>query len=353
MRNVIFLSVLAAVSSLAQTKTAGETFKNITHLKDIPADQLLPAMQVMSTALGVECSFCHVQGKMDADDNNHKKIAREMITMMASLNKNNFGGRPLMSCYGCHHGSAHPVTTPPVVSVEEARKPKDPGPPAASTLTADQIIEKYVAALGGADAIRKIESRVMKGSTHVGEVETPIEVYTKAPNKRVSITRSKDGSGSFTAFDGKGGWMGNTGRPARDMAPGEAMSAGLDAEFYLPLRLKELYPQLRKGQPERVNGFECETLIGNASPGHPAVRLYFDRQTGLLLRLVRMVDTPAGRNPTQVDYGDFRELDGVTIPYHWALARPNGRFMVQIAEIKSNVPIEDSQFAKPSGNVPK
>ena len=144
--------------------------------------------------------------------------------------------------------------------------------------------------------------------------------------------------------------MGSTGRPAREMSAVEAESAGLDAEFALALRLKEIFPQLRRGRPETIAGVECETL--NATrPGKAPVRLYFDKKSGLLVRMVRYADTPVGRNATQIDYADYREMDGVKSPFRWTLARPNGRFTIQVKEAKNNVPIEDTKFSKPAGDV--
>ncbi len=130
--------------------------------------------------------------------------------------------------------------------------------------------------------------------------------------------------------------MGSAGRPAREMSATESDAAGLDAEFSLALRLKEIFPQLRRGRPETIAGVECETLTGTR-PGRPPVRLYFDKQSGLLVRMVRYADTPVGRIPTQIDYADYREIDGVKIPFRWTLARPNGRFTIQIKEVQKNV----------------
>jgi photosynthetic reaction center cytochrome c subunit len=81
------------------------------------------------------------------------------------------------------------------------------------------------------------------------------------------------------------------------------------------------------------------------------VRLYFDRKTGLLTRMVRFADTPVGRNPTQIDYADYRPVEGVLMPFRWTLSRPNGRFTIQIKETQVNVPIEDARFALPSGDI--
>jgi hypothetical protein len=213
----------------------------------------------------------------------------------------------------------------------------------------DQIVEKYQNALGGEAAMKKITSRDANGVIVFGGNQTPIEVITKAPNKRISISHMGKGA-NYTAFDGSVGWLGNTGRPAREMSPAESEAAGLDAEFYLSLRLKEIFPGLRAGRPDTIRGVQCNTLIG-IRPGSPPVRLYFDTESGLLLRLVRYGETPLGRNPTQIDYADYRAVDGVKVPYRWTLSRTNGRFTIQLSEVKANVPVDDDRFAKPAGEV--
>lgn len=347
---VIGFTAPPARSQAVDPKTAEQAFKNIVQLKGTPADQLLPAMQFISSSLSVDCTFCHMQGKMELDDKHAKKTARDMMAMTAAINKNNFGGQRQVTCYSCHHGSSHPANMPPVLESNAPARSEPPtaAPPAAAP-AADGIVEKYVTALGGADAIKKFTSRVQKGTILAGGNETPIEVITKAPNQRISITHTSNGE-SFTAFDGASGWLGNTGRSPREMTAAESEAAGLDAEFYLALRLKEIFPQLRRGRPEQIGGVECEMLIGTR-PGRPPVRLYFDKKSGLLLRLVRYAETPLGRSPTQIDYADYREVDGVKIPFRWTLARPNGRFTIQIADVKNNVPVEDTRFTKPSGEV--
>jgi hypothetical protein len=114
--------------------------------------------------------------------------------------------------------------------------------------------------------------------------------------------------------------------------------------------LKTLFPQLRRGRPAAVQGAMCETISGT-SPGQPAVVFYFDQKTGLLQRMVRFAATPMGRLPTQVDYADYREVDGVRTPWRWTLARTNGHFTIQLKEVKNNVSIDDARFAKPEADV--
>ena len=340
----------AAGAPAPASKPAEEVFKNITQLKGTPADQLMPAMQFISASLGVECSFCHVEGKMDSDDKGPKKTARSMMAMTAMINKESFGGRGQVTCYSCHHGASHPGSMPPVLESDAPAHTEAKAAPApAAGPTADEIAERYLTAVGGADAIRKINTRVQKGTIFAGGRDTPIEVITKAPNKRISITHMGNGE-SYTAYDGTAGWLGNTGRPAREMSAAESGASSLDAEFALALRLKEVFPQLRRTRPEEIGGMECDTLIGSG-PGRPTARLYFDKKTGLLVRMVRYAETPVGRMPTQIDYADYRDVDGVKVPFRWTLSRPNGRFTIQVLETKTNAAVDDAKFAKPSGVV--
>ena len=67
----------------------------------------------------------------------------------------------------------------------------------------------------------------------------------------------------------------------------------------------------------------------------------------MLLRMVRFGETALGWLPTQIDYADYRVIDGVEIPYRWTLARPNGRFTIQVSDAKQNVPVDDAKFVRP------
>jgi hypothetical protein len=100
----------------AGTDTAGKKFKNIQILKDLPADQLIPVMRKFNASLGVECNFCHVINPdhtgFDKDDKPEKKMARQMLVMVADMNKREkvLGGKA--TCFMCHHGSPEPQLQP-------------------------------------------------------------------------------------------------------------------------------------------------------------------------------------------------------------------------------------------------
>jgi hypothetical protein len=331
-------------------KTAEEIYKNIQILKGIPADQIIPAMQFMSASLGVECEHCHVEHAFDKDDKKPKKTARKMMQMMFAINKDSFDGHREVTCYSCHHGVADPVGTPLVADDATKPEPREAMNPEAAKPAAmppaDQIVDKYVQALGGAEALEKITSRVEKGKlTGFGNREFPIEVYAKASDKRLSVMHMPNGE-SITAYDGHAGWLGFSHGPPHPMTPPEANSARMDADFHFALRLKQNFSQLRVEHPEKV-GEEETYLVNGVNPGQPPVRLYFSQQSGLLVRLVRYVETPLGRNPTQIDYADYRDVDGIKVPFRWTLARPGARFTIQVDQCQQNVPIDDSKFAMP------
>jgi len=94
-------------------------------------------------------------------------------------------------------------------------------------------------------------------------------------------------------------------------------------------------------------------VLSAKAPGKPGLRLYFDRENGLLLRQIRYAETPLGQNPTQIDYGDYRVADGVKIPYKWTLMRPGGSFTIQIEQVQQNVPVDEKLFVMPNEKAPQ
>lgn len=333
-------------------KTAEQQFKNIQVLKDIPGDQLIPTMQFISASLGVQCDFCHVDHEMQKDDKKEKQTARKMIAMELAINKTHFKNEIDVTCYTCHRGSPHPVGTP--ILGAEAPKPAMPAHEEAaedhSNLpSADQLIEKYLAAVGGADALLKIKSRVQKGTIDVAGTKFPIDVYSEAPDKRVSVSHFQNGS-SITAFNGQAGWL-TIPNGVHLMTGPEREAARIDSQLYLPLHLKDMYQEMQVRPGEEIAGHPTYILMAK-QPDRPTLSLYLDQQSGLLLRQLRLTETPLGRNPTQVDYADYRETDGVKIPYRWTLTRPNGSFTISVEQVQDNVPIDPQLFEAPSEKPP-
>ena len=337
-----------AQANSSAPRKAEEQFKNIQVLKGVPAEQLIPTMQFITASLGVECDFCHVQGAFEKDDKKPKQTARKMIEMMFAINHGNFEGHREVTCYSCHRGATDPVATP-IIATEQ---PKDSpggvsktGQEPAPTLPADDLFDKYLQALGGAAALDKITSRVAKGTIDFDENQFSIDVYSKDPDKRASFMHLPDGD-SVTAFNGHEGWLGAPGRPLHEMHGAELDGASIDADLHFATHLKQMFTEAQVRGTEKLGDRDAFLVIGRRE-GKPPLRLYFDEQSGLLLRLVRYGETALGRLPTQIDYADYRKIDGVSMPFRWTLARTGGRFTIQVTEVKQNVPVDDAKFAKP------
>ena len=345
------LAVLGArAQSPAAPKLAEEQFKNIKVLKGVPADQIFPSMQFITASLGVECEYCHVRGdkglEFEKDDKKNKVTARKMMEMMFAINKDNFEGHREVTCYSCHRGAADPIATPLVATGDEKPEPAPAKPGDAKPVLppADQLLDKYLSAVGGAAALQKVASRVEKGKIDANGHQLPIEVYAKAPDKRFSAMHLPNGD-SITAFDGKQGWLSNAGHP-HPMSAAENDAARIDSDFYFPSHVKTLFQKFTVAPGEKIDGHDTYLVVGR-NEGQPPMRLYFDQQSGLLVRLVRYAETALGRMPTQIDYADYRDADGIKIPYRWTLARPGNRFTIQIDEVKQNVPVDDAKFTAP------
>jgi hypothetical protein len=348
------LSVWIMTTAMAQNtgpastspKNAGETFKNIQILKDMPADQLGPTMEFMSASLGVGCDFCHVPGSFEKDDKDNKGFAREMMKMMFAVNKSNFGDHREVTCYTCHHGQAKPVAVPLLADVDG----KPAKPPRTPKVTAQEVLDKYTQAVGGADALQKISSRIQKGKAAAFGKEFPLEVYTQAPGKFAFYMHMPAGD-SATVFNGQQGWVTVPGRPMHDLSGGELDSVKMDANLQFPLTAKQLFKEIKVTGTEKIGDHDTILLTGERAD-MPPVKYYFDQQSGLLVRELRFAETALGHLPLQIDYSDYRDSNGVKVPFQWSVLRPGMKFAMQIDQVQQNVPIDEAKFAKPPAPPP-
>ena len=281
-------------------KTAEQQFKNIQVLKGMPASQMSPAMDFISSALGVECSFCHVSSAtpggpwaMEKDDKQAKRVARKMITMQQRINHDFFGGGQVVTCATCHQGHAEPTATPPMVRAPES--PEGAAKPPA--LTVQQVLDRWVQATGGKAAWEKLKTRVTHGTLSGEHGDAmPLEVTQSAPNHwRTQV--SFRGMPVDRGFDGKSGWQ-RSPRGVRDLSVGDLRDLSRDAPLALPLRLAEVVSGLKVVADEPVGKSPAHVLQGTTEG--VGVRLSFDAKTGLLLRWATSQPTPLGDLPQEI-----------------------------------------------------
>ena len=329
--------------------SAAEAYQNIQVLKEIPADQLVPAMQFITYSLGVECSYCHVEGALEKDDKKPKQTARKMMQMMAAINRENFGSKQAVTCNSCHRGAPRPVATP--IIPEGGPRPAIEGVLGEDTSTtnalpAEQIIAKYVEAIGGAAALQRISTRQEKGTINISGRNLPIEILSRIGGKQLTVIHLPNGD-SITAYDGASGWTSAPNRPVREIPSVEVASAKPEVDLQLPLHIKQLFNEVKTAGTEKIGDRESYVVAGINS-GEIAAKFYFDKESGYLLRILRYTKSPLGRNPTQIDYADFRTLNGLKVPFQKTIARPNSRLTVQIEHAEFNAPVDETKFARPA-----
>jgi hypothetical protein len=352
--------ILAAASASAQVspanegKTAEQVYKNIKVLQGTPANELNQSMHLMKGATGMDCLYCHIEREWEKDVKPAKDVARAMITMMLDINKRNFGGRQVVTCNTCHNGRPIPAAMPvfPVLEPKEAIRPALP--------TVDQIIAKYVQALGGEAALRRVTSRAITGTQYIptgpgGTVPTPasVERYLKAPNLAVTIYRTPTYAIS-QGYDGTSAWSQDQAGRVTEPVKLDVARLARAADFYEPLNLKSEYSQMTVRGIEQVNGHDAYLVVG-VPQGDLPESLYFDINTGLLLRKQTVLPTPIGGSPYQADFDDYRDTgSGVKFPFLIHMNPSNARTelapeaTLRVTKVDDNKAIEDSKFTKPA-----
>jgi photosynthetic reaction center cytochrome c subunit len=358
-------AILAAQGAAGdRPQMAEEVFKNIQLLRGIPVDQFMGTMGVFSAATGLNCTDCHGEESGGnwaryADEHPRKQMARRMMQMVEALNKTSFGGRQVVTCFTCHRGTSRPSVMPSIDLLYSSPPPIEPGDlvgPARGQPTPDQVLEKYIQALGGADRVKAVTSLTAKGR-YIGfddADKTPMELYAQAsPARRTIISHTASGDLSWV-YDGQSAWVAAplTDRPIAVIpVTGQDLEGlGVEVQAWFPLGIRQRLTNLRVGFPTEIGDREVNVLQGTTANGG-VVTLCFDAETGLLARLIRYAASPVGRIVTRVDYADYRETAGVKLPFRWTLSWLNGRSVFELDSVQANVAIEATRFTRPAAPV--
>jgi photosynthetic reaction center cytochrome c subunit len=346
-------------SVYAQTQQMSEVaFKNITVLKGIPVDEFMGTMGLFSAALSFCCKDCH-EGAGTSNphweaDPPRKVVARRMVQMVAKINQDSFNGRQVVTCWTCHRGAQSPANTPPIDTIYGTPTfvPTDvlPAAPAsAGTPPANEILDKYITALGGAANLAKLTSYTAKGTSHLfGEVNAdPTEISAKAPNLLATLVHQREGDMART-YDGRAAWVMLPLTVVGEYSLNASMLDGgkLDAQLSFPGGLKQFFANWRVSYPTSLDGRQVYVVQGS-NPSGLVATFYFDKQTGLLNRMVRYATSAVGRVPTQIDLSDYRTVDGVKMPYKWTYGWVSGQEEYTLTDLTPNVPVDNAKFNKP------
>ena len=316
----------------------------------------MDTMGLFASSLGYDCSSCHAPGissnrELFAVATPAIQKARTMIVMMNAINRTNFGGAPRVSCFTCHRGHYRPEIVPNL-ALQDGDLLDDPSAMLIipeRQASADQVFDKYVRALGGAERLATFTSFVAKGTYsgfNTGGAQVPVEVFAKAPDQHAQIVRLPDGN-SVKTYDGHNGWVAEGWRPMPLMAltGGNLAGARIDAMVLFPAAIQKAFSQWQVGSTT-IDDRPVQIVQGT-NAGQPPVNLYFD-ESGLLVRQVRWNRTAVGTVPTQIDYADYREVGGVKIPFRSIATWTGGQTTIELRELQPNVAIDAAKFARPA-----
>lgn len=348
-------------------KTDGQARKNVQVLKEMPDSQLLPVMHQMRSALGVRCDYCHIAENESywKDDKPEKQTARRMLQMTLDINRANFGGKPIVTCNTCHRGQTEPVAVPAIGQGAFANTTKaEAGENASAPLpTADEIIDRYVQAIGGKAAIENVKTRYAKFTLqrpklinsgtpkaaviNRGETWT-IETYRKVPDKFLAVITSSEGV-VWQGYNGSTGWI-KAPDEQRAMNAAEVERVRRETNLYADLHLREQFSAMTTEGTEKINNRETFVIEATRVADKKTEKLFFDAQSGLLARRTVFTETVLGANPEQTDFEDYRIINGIKIPFlvrvsylddnHFGTTR-------SFIEVKNNVAISDEKFNPP------
>ncbi len=348
-----------------------QAFKNVTVLKGIPVDEFMNTMGFISAATNYNCIDCHVEPKVggrlerlrpgdspqgdrtpnDSDGSGHQSdefrgSARRDLLHMPSQS-------PRRPQDHAEIGGAVRRAARRSIPMKSRLRRQAPGAP-----SADQVFDKYLQAVGGAQKAAAVTSIVFKG-TYEGyaEPKAPVDIYVKAPNQRTMIVHT-DAGDRTTTCDGNNGWMA---APAADKpfpvityTGGDLDGVRLDAVLSLPAGIKQAITRPVVGSTS-IDDKDVVVVQGTANGGRSSIKLYFDKQSGLLVRQVRFADTIIGRVPIQVDYSDYRDVAGagVKLPFHVITTWTDGRSDVLLTSAQTNVAIDAAKFNQPPPSAPR
>jgi photosynthetic reaction center cytochrome c subunit len=381
-------------------KTADQFYKKIEVLKGVPAEEVHPAMEYITTALGVGCGYCHVIGHFDQEDKREKHVARSMMAMTMAMNNTVFDGKREVTCYTCHRGVAKaaptlllagdkapteptameifpslavknlvsldpgmsPSKAPATVMSGPAPAPKPAAAPAAPLPSVADVFNKYEQALGGQAAVSKITSLSFKGTADMlvppppgppggppppppmmGTV--PAEHYVKAPKGVISVTFP--GRPSVTmGFDGLIGWH-NT--PIREDTGDELRMLVELGEKFPGLEFREDHTNVQVDAMEKIGDRDTYRVVGTRKDGYAVLdRINFDAQTGLLVRSYTTMQSVIGSFPEDTFYEDYRDVSGAKVPFTMRVVSAEGNRTYKWSQVDANASVEDAKFTKPT-----
>jgi len=337
----------------AQQRTAGEAFKNLMVLdKNMPEQKVWSTMQFVATSLGVNCGFCHDTHNFSDDSIKAKQTAREMMSMEMAIDKQFFDGHPEVTCNTCHRGAPSPKGLPEPTQAmwyqrahggAETERQEERGPLPA----ADALVEKYRAAVGVKAGSAAPTQVATAEATIYSAMSEPLSARSEfaISGDKVAVTNHLPNNTTMqVAWLGDHGWMkDNSG--VHDLSGRAAEMAKSHADAWRMDQTAGL-TAVRTLRKDKVGERDAYMVLAKDVAGKPTL-LYFDTESGLLLRKREFTDTALGRLAADLDFSDYAEDGGYKLPTHIEAISENSGFDMKVTSRKINVPVDERKFERP------
>ena len=338
-------------SPQAADKPVEQTRKNIQVLKGLPESQLFPAMNFVGDSLGVHCDYCHVKEAdkwlWEKDDKKSKLVGREMMRMVLELNRTKFNGEPVVTCYSCHRGNLRVeriAPLPPKDFAKESHRETKALP------TAQHIVARYLAAVGAnPDTLSK--PIVMKGIAERSVNAGPLEIVFKQPNKLIAKQTTSEGT-IIQASNGTTGWI-QTPKGLTQMTAQTLKQFNTLLALFGPVKTPDAATRGEVTGVAKVDDRDTYALTITDSPTQ-STHLFFDVETGLLLRMVTVTNTMLGPINTQRDFKDYKDVGGMKLPFtiRTSDVAAFDTAVRNFTEIKIDLAVDDKIFEMPRASAP-
>ena len=350
--NAVTLAVVPASNTQSSSPQAADqpveqTRKNIQVLKGLPESQLFLAMNFVGDSLGVHCDYCHVKEAdkwlWDRDDKKTKLVGRDMMRMVLELNKAKFDGAPIVTCYSCHRGSLRVeriAPLPPRDFVKERLGAEHKPLP-----NTQEILDRYREAVGAkSDASSK--PIVMRGVAERSTNGGPFEIVIKQPNKM--LAKQITGQGVTTeASNGSTGWT-QTSKGTTQMNEQSFRQFNTVSTLFQVVKITDSAASGEVTGIAKVDDRDAYdlTIAGNATQ---STHLFFDVETGLLVRMMTVTNTMLGPLNVQRDFLDYRDVGGLKLPFtiRTSDVASFDTAIRKFSEIKIDSAVDDKIFEMP------
>jgi hypothetical protein len=231
--------------------------------------------------------------------------------------------------------------------------------PCASAQTADEIVEKHLAAMGGRAALAKLTTQVASGTVAISvqgaDIGGSIEISKKAPNKSrtlMNLDLSSVGGSEMIVdqrCDGKAAFASNSLQGDREITGGQLqnmLNASFPSQF---LDYKEAGAKVELLNKGEAGGRPAFVLVYTPKTG-PASRIFLDAETFLVARSITKTDVPesGGEVEQTTDVSDYRALDGVKSAFSVTVTGAGQTVVITFSKVAFNVPLDDAVFSRPA-----